>query len=135
VHFCKLLAEMVARFAVRLHAYVLMDNHYHLLVELRERNLSRAIQWLNVSYSVWFNLRHRRSGHLFQGRFKSVIVDPTEWALALSRYIHLNPARVTKLGLDKAARAAAREGLSAAPDPEQMRERIAKPGCFSMRTR
>ena len=48
-HFCELLAEMVARFAVGLHAYVLMNNHYHLLLELRELNLSRAAQWLNVS--------------------------------------------------------------------------------------
>ena len=51
--------------------HVLMDNHYHLLLELTEPNLSRAVQWLNVSYSIWFNRRHGRSGHLFQGRFKS----------------------------------------------------------------
>jgi len=53
-HFCDLLGEMVARFRVRLHAFVLMDNHYHLVVELTEPNLSRTGQWLNVSYSVWF---------------------------------------------------------------------------------
>ena len=51
-HFCELLAEMVARFRLRLHAFVLMDNHYHLIVELTEPNLSRAGQWFNVSYSV-----------------------------------------------------------------------------------
>jgi len=62
---------MVELFRVRLHAFVLMDNHYHLLIELSEANLSRAVQWLNVSYSVWFNRKHRRAGHLFQGRFKS----------------------------------------------------------------
>jgi REP element-mobilizing transposase RayT len=77
--FCHLLAEMVARFRVRLHGYVLMNNHYHLIIELTEPNLSRAVQWLNVSYSVWFNHRHHRSGHLFQGRFKSVVVDWQEW--------------------------------------------------------
>jgi putative transposase len=88
VHCCELLAETVARFGVRLHAYVLMDNHYHLVIELTEANLSRAIQWLNVSHSVWFNRRWRRSGHLFQGRFKSVVVNPQEWALELSRYVH-----------------------------------------------
>ena len=81
----------------------------HLLLELRESNLSRAIQWLNVSYSIWFNLRHRRSGHLFQGRFKSVIVSPEEWGLGLSRYVHLNPVRVAKLGLGKAEREAQRQ--------------------------
>ena len=66
-HFCQLLAEMVDRFRVRLHGYVLMDNHYHLILELREANQSRAAQGLNLSYSVWFNRRHGRSGHLFQG--------------------------------------------------------------------
>jgi hypothetical protein len=71
-----------------------MDNHYHLLVEVTELNLSRAIQWLNVSYSVWFNRRHERSGHVFAGRFKSVLVDPVAWGPALSRYVHLNPVRV-----------------------------------------
>src|SRR5689334_14813003 len=95
-HFCELLAELTRCFALRLHAYVLMDNHYHLMVELQELNLSRAIQWLNVSYSVWFNRRYGRSGHLFQGRFKSVIVNPEEWGLELSRYLHLNPVRVGK---------------------------------------
>src|SRR5213594_3117448 len=73
-HFLELLEEVVSMFAVRLHAYVLMSNHYHLLVEITEANLSRAIHWLNVSYTVWFNRRHGRSGHFFEGRFKSVLV-------------------------------------------------------------
>src|ERR1044071_7225824 len=80
-HFLELLQEVVLRFRVRLHGYVLMDNHYHLLLELTEPNLSRAVQWLNVSYSVWFNRRRRRSGHFFHGRFKSVAVERDEWAL------------------------------------------------------
>ena len=67
---------MVARFRLRCHAFVLMENHYHLLLELTEPNLSRALQWLNLSYSLWFNRRHDRSGHLFQGRFKSIVVEP-----------------------------------------------------------
>src|SRR6266536_3633889 len=93
-HFLELIAEMVVRFHLRVHCFVLMDNHYHLVVELTEANLSRAVQWLNVSYSVWFNRRHPRSGHLFQGRFKSVAVSGEEWALELSRYVHLNPVRM-----------------------------------------
>ena len=125
-HFLELLAEMVARFRVRLHGYVLMDNHYHLLLELNEANLSRAVQWLNVSYSVWFNRRHERSGHLFQGRFKSVAVSPEEWGLALSRYVHLNPVRVQALGLSKADRRSQRVGLSPAPDVARARERIGR---------
>jgi putative transposase len=84
---------MVSRFRVRLRGYVLMDNHYYPLMEL-----SRAAQWLNVSYSVWFKRRRRRCGHLFQGRFKSVAVERDEWALSLSRYLHLNPVRIKALG-------------------------------------
>jgi putative transposase len=126
LHFCDLLAELVTRFNVRLHAYVLMDNHYHLLMELREPNLSRAMQWLNLSYSVWFNRRHGRTGHLFQGRFKSIAFDPFEWGLALSRYVHLNPVRIGQLGLSKLDQDRIRAGLSGPPDPEQIRERIQK---------
>ncbi len=66
-HFLELLAETVQRFRVRLHCFVLMDHHYHLLLALTEPNLSRAVQWLNVSYSIWFNRRRQRSGHFFQG--------------------------------------------------------------------
>ena len=125
-HFLDLLAEMVTRFRVRLHGFVLMENHYHLLLELREPNLSRAGQWLNGSYSIWFNRRHARSGHFFQGRFKSVVVSRDEWALALSRYLHLNPVRIRTLGLGKRDRQAQRVGLSPAPDAAQVRERIAR---------
>jgi REP element-mobilizing transposase RayT len=75
LHFLELLAELPERFGVRIHAYTLMDNHFHLLMETPEANLSRAMQWLSVSYSVWFNRRHNRSGHLFQGRFKAVLVE------------------------------------------------------------
>jgi REP element-mobilizing transposase RayT len=124
-HFLELLAGMVELFRVRLHAFVLMDNHYHLLIELSEANLSRAVQWLNVSYSVWFNRKHRRVGHLFQGRFKSVLVSPEEWALSLSRYIHLNPVRTGRLGLGKAERQRMRVGAAGAPEAEVVRRRIA----------
>lgn len=72
---------------------------YHLLVETCEPNLSRAMQWLTVSDSVWFNRRHGRSGHLFQGRYKAILLDPLGWGLELSRYVHLNPVRVMRQGL------------------------------------
>ena len=62
------------------------------------------MQWLNLSYSAWFNRRHRRSGHLFQGRFKAIIVDPQEWGLELSRYVHLNPLRTREHGMSKLER-------------------------------
>ena len=61
-HFLELLEELVARFRWRLHVYVLMDNHYHLMVETPEANLSAGMHWLHVSYSVWFNRRHNRVG-------------------------------------------------------------------------
>src|SRR5262245_41826146 len=80
-HFLGLLQELVEMFHLRLHAYVLMPNHYHLLVEIQTPNLSKAMQWLNVSYAVWFNRRHGRIGHLFQGRFKSVLVEWENWGL------------------------------------------------------
>ena len=67
-HFLELLADAVGRFGVRIHAYVLMDKQYHLLVETPEANLSRTMHWLNASYCTWFNCRHRRHGHLLQGR-------------------------------------------------------------------
>ena len=124
-HFCQLLAEMVERFGIRLHAFVLMDNHYHLILELTELNLSRAGQWLNGSYSIWFNRRHRRCGHLFQGRFKAVIVAPEEWGLALSRYVHLNPVRISRLGLGKSERRRMAAGASSKLSPQVVKERIA----------
>ena len=123
-HFCELLAEAVERFGWRLHAYVLMKNHFHLLVETTKPNLSRSMQWLGVSYTMWFNRRHQRSGHLFQGRFKSVVVDPTAWGVELSRYVHLNPVRVAALGLGKAARAQDRTPSPTVPDPEVVRRRL-----------
>ena len=125
-HFCELLAEMVAQFNVVLHAFVLMDNHFHLVIELREANLSRAMQWLNVSYSVWFNRRHGRAGHLFQGRYRSVIVEPAAWALALTRYVHLNPVRTEALGLSKTSQQQIRIGAGGVPDAAQVKERTAR---------
>ena len=72
---------------------MLMKNHFHLLVQTKEANLSRAIQWLGVSYSVWFNRRHQRSGHLFQGRFKSFLIENERYFTAMCLYIHGNPLR------------------------------------------
>jgi REP element-mobilizing transposase RayT len=77
----------------RLHAYVLMPNHYHLLVETPEPNLSKGMQRLNGRYSQRFNRRHQRVGHLMQGRFKSILVEQQRHLLAVARYIVLNPVR------------------------------------------
>src|SRR5215831_16370116 len=74
-HFLELLSQLGERFAARVHAYVLMDNHYHLLLETPEANLSRTMHWLNAGYCLWFNRRHRRKGHLLQGRFGAFVVE------------------------------------------------------------
>jgi len=91
--FTEYFGKSVERFSIIIHTYCLMSNHYHLLIETPQPNLSQAIQWLNVSYAAYHNRKHRRSGHLFQGRFKSVLVDADEYLKHLSRYIHLNPVR------------------------------------------
>ena len=89
--FLEYLAKAVERFGIKIHTYCLMTTHYHILVKTPEANLSRAIQWVNVSYAAYFNRKRQRRGHLFQGRFKSILVDADEYLKHLSRYIHLNP--------------------------------------------
>ncbi len=125
-HFLELLEEMRKRYRVKVLAYVLMENHYHLMVATPEANLSRAIQWLNVSYSVWFNRRRQEVGHVFQGRFKAIVVDGESWGLLLSEYIHLNPIRLKVLGQGKRERRADGQGLGKAPDPEMVKRRLTK---------
>ncbi len=94
--FLQTLAETVSQFGLLVHVYCLMPNHYHLVVETPRGNLSRAVGWLQVTYTVRFNRRHRRSGHLFQGRFKAQLVEAEEYGRELVRYIHLNPVRPRK---------------------------------------
>lgn len=81
------------RYGLKVHTYCLMTNHYHILLETPQPNLSRAMKWINVSYATYFNRKRGRSGHLFQGRFKSILVDADEYLKHLSRYIQLNPVR------------------------------------------
>jgi putative transposase len=91
--FLDTLGEMSERFEIDVFAYVLMDNHYHLLFQTRRANLSKSMQWFGVTYTRRFNLRHNRSGHLFQGRFKNMLVENDGYLLQLSYYIHRNPLR------------------------------------------
>lgn len=93
LRFLDTIEEMVDRFGVRLHAYCLMLNHYHLLLETPRGNLSQSSGWLQQTYAVRFNKRHQRSGHLFQGRFKAELVEADVYAQWLVQYIHLNPVR------------------------------------------
>ena len=84
---------MSEHFDIDIFAYVLMQNHYHLLLKTNRSNLSKGMQWLGLAYTRRFNIRHVRSGHLFQGRFKSIIVENDAYMLLLSCYIHRNPLR------------------------------------------
>jgi putative transposase len=91
--FKRILRRTKERYGYVLHAYVLMDNHYHLLIETPHANLKQAMQNINTSYTIYVNRRHKRAGHLFQGRYKGFIVDKENYLLELGRYIHLNPVR------------------------------------------
>src|SRR5258708_28566693 len=91
--FLATLGQAAAENGLRVHGFCLMPNHYHLLVETPRGNLSRAIGWLQTTYTIRFNHRHRRSGHLFQGRFKAHLVEADSYSMELLRYVHLNPVR------------------------------------------
>ena len=91
--FLETLAEACDRFALVVHAYCLMPNHYHLLPQTPRANLSEGLGWLQTTYSIRFNRRHRGSGHLFQGRFKAQLVEADNYAARLITYMHLNPVR------------------------------------------
>jgi putative transposase len=92
--FLEKLRGSLANYQVDLHAYVLMANHFHLLVATPKANLSEFMRHFNISYTAAFNRRHRRVGHLYQGRFKAILVDQDGYLLELSRYVHLNPVRL-----------------------------------------
>jgi REP element-mobilizing transposase RayT len=99
LRFLALLKESLGRYEVEVHAYVLMPNHFHLLARTPKANLSRWMHWLIGAYSISFNRRHRKSGHLFQGRYKSFLVEGGNYLLGLSRYLHLNPVRGRVIGV------------------------------------
>jgi len=91
--FLETIGEMSERYEIDIFAYVLMGNHYHILLRTNRANLSKSMQWLGLTYTRRFNIRHFRSGHLFQGRFKSIIVQNDAYLMQLSCYIHRNPLR------------------------------------------
>ena len=91
--FLQTLGDVVARYGWICHAYCLMTNHYHLLIETPQANLSCGMQLLNGVYTQWFNRQHGRVGHLLQGRYKAILVEKESHLLELARYIVLNPVR------------------------------------------
>jgi len=91
--FLTTLSSVVKKYHWICHAYCLMDNHYHLLIETPDVNLARGMRQLNGVYTQRFNVRHKRPGHIFQGRYKAILVDKDAYLLGLCRYIVLNPVR------------------------------------------
>ncbi len=86
------------RYDAIIHTYCLMHNHYHLLLETPRSNLSQILHHINGAYTSYFNARRKRSGHLFQGRYKAILVEKDSYCQELSRYIHLNPVRAGIIG-------------------------------------
>jgi REP element-mobilizing transposase RayT len=91
--FLSLLHQACERYHWLCHAYCLMSNHYHLLIETNESTLSKGMKFINGGYTQAFNRRHRRVGHIFQGRFKAILIERDSHLLELARYIVLNPVR------------------------------------------
>ncbi len=92
--FLEYLESATVRYGAVVHAYCLMSNHYHLLLQTPAGNLSQIMRHINGAYTTYFNIKRKRSGHLFQGRYKAILVEFDEYAMELTRYIHLNPVRV-----------------------------------------
>ena len=103
--FLDLLGRSSEIYQTEILAYVLMGNHFHLLVKTPLGNLQEFMRHFNISYTGWYNRRHRRSGHLYQGRYHSFLIDADNYLKEVSRYIHLNPVKTKKAGAkDGAAR-------------------------------
>lgn len=115
--FLELVGELPGRFGAEVHAFVLMGNHYHLLVRCRRSDLSETLRWLQTSFSVWWNLEHRRRGRVFQGRFKSLLIRDESRLEEVARHLHLNPVRIGGLGLSAEDQRRAR--VTGRADPEQ----------------
>ena len=95
--FLEILIQSQNIFSIRLYAYVLMDNYFHLLLETPLGNLGEFMRRFNITYTSYFNRTHNRVGHLYQGRYKSILVDKESYLSEISRYIHLNPVRIKGL--------------------------------------
>lgn len=91
--FFSYLASATERYRAVVHVYCLMDNHYHLIIETPSANLSQIMHHINGAYTTYFNTKHARSGHLFQGRYRAILMEADAYAKEVSRYIHLNPIR------------------------------------------
>lgn len=93
IKFLSYLESATKRYGAVIHVYCLMGNHYHILLETPLGNLSQIMHHINGAYTTYFNIKRQSSGHLFQGRYKAIVIDANEYAAELSRYIHLNAIR------------------------------------------
>jgi putative transposase len=91
--FKEYIAKAQSKFDFVLHCFVLMTNHYHLLIGTPHKNLNRIMHYINSSYTTYTNTKRNRIGHLFQGRYKAIVIDKDSYLTGLSRYMHLNPVR------------------------------------------
>jgi REP element-mobilizing transposase RayT len=94
----ELIENMLENFNITLHAYCLMTNHYHLLLETKEENISEAIQYLNGTYSMYFNRKYKRTGHFWQGRYLSYCLYDEAHAWIVAKYIERNPLVARMVG-------------------------------------
>ena len=92
-NFLNKLSQAAERLQLKIHAYVLMSNHYHLLIETPQANIVKAMHDINAGYANWYRTKYRLIGSIFQGRYKAIIVEKDEYLLLLSAYIHLNPVK------------------------------------------
>lgn len=123
-HFLELVQEMRETFGMRVYAYCLMRNHYHLLVGTPEGNISEGMKWLNGSYGIWFNKKHDRCGHLFGERFHAVLIENGAWLMEVSVYVHMNCVATEEMGLGKRKRKAQRKGMASPPTEEEVETRL-----------
>jgi REP element-mobilizing transposase RayT len=91
--FLSYMESATGRYGAVVHCYCLMSNHYHLLLQTQQGNLSQIMRHINGAYTTYFNVKRKRVGHLLQGRYKAILVEADTYAAELSRYIHLNPVR------------------------------------------
>ena len=128
--FIEYISYAKAKYKFHLYAYCLMTNHYHLLLETTQANISKIMHYLNGSYTTYYNIKRKRSGHVFQGRFKSIVVDKDNYFQELSRYIHLNPVKAKITQQPAAYRWSSYRGYLGKKDPVLDYDRIKQ--CLSM---
>ena len=125
--FLEYLKTAKEKFKFYLYCYCLMGNHYHLLLETIQPNISNIMQYINTSYTTYYNIKRKRCGHLFQGRYKSILVEADAYFLELTRYIHLNPVKAKVVTVpEEYLWSSCKEYLSKKGDGLIDRDRIAK---------